>query len=352
MELRDLGTSGLKVPPVILGTWAMGGLWWGGSDDALAVAAIREGLDSGLTAIDTAPIYGFGRSERVVGEAIRGRSDEVLVATKFGQPWDQTTGRVQYRLADESGVEHQVHLTSEPESVFAECEASLERLGVETIDLYQYHVYDSATKTDVLMEAMARLQEQGKIRAIGVSGYGVKLMSECLSAGPLHCNQVRYNPIWRKIEKGDLPFCRENNTGVIVYSPLERGLLTGKITMDREFPEGDMRRRVSVFSPEARRCVLDALEEIRPIADRHDATFAQIVIRWIADVPGITAAIVGARSPEQARENAGGAAISLSPEEWETMDGVFRRLHRNMPKFRIKKLLRYARYLAKRWKKK
>jgi len=342
MELRELGTSGLSVPPVIFGTWAMGGLWWGGSDDKLAIQAIRAGIDSGLTAIDTAPIYGYGRSERVVGEAIRGQRDRVVLATKFGQPWDRGEGRFLYSLRDESGMQHKVYMTSRPESVFAECEESLKRLGTDVIDLYQCHVYDGVTRAEVLMEGMLRLKEQGKIRAIGVSSFGVRLLEPCVQAGPLHCNQVRYNPLCRGVEADVLPFCRCHNIAVIVYSPLERGLLTGKITMDRQFPERDMRRRNLLFGTKSRRCVLDALEKLRPIAERHNATMAQIVVNWITRVPGITAAIIGARTPEQARENAGATAFALSAEEWAFMSGVFDQLSADMPKHRARRLLRWA----------
>jgi aryl-alcohol dehydrogenase-like predicted oxidoreductase len=344
MEQRDLGTSGLRVPSVFLGTWALGGLYWGGSDDKIAVEAIRAGIDAGLTAIDTAPIYGFGRSERVVGEAIRGNGNAVLVATKFGQPWDQGDGKLLYRLADESGTEHSVHLTSRPESVFQECEESLVRLGIDTIGLYQCHVYDSATATDVLMDGMLRLREQGKIRAIGVSGYGAKLMDECLAAGVLHCNQLRYNPLWRTIESKELPACRENNIGVIVYSPLERGLFTGKIDMEREFPSDDKRSALTLFSLKSRSCVLNALEEIRPIAEKYDATIAQLVINWITRVPGITAAIVGVRTPEQGRENAAAMAFTLTDAEWEQMDRVWRKLARKIPKYRMYRLKKFVRH--------
>jgi len=339
MELRQLGTSDLRIPPVIFGAWAIGGLYWGGSDDKQAIRAIQAGIDAGITAIDTAPIYGFGRSERVVGEAIKGRRNGVIIATKCGQPWDKGEGRFAYRMKDESGREYAVYHTLKPESVIAECEESLVRLGVDVIDLYQCHTWDYATPPDVIMEGMVRLKEQGKIRAIGVSNFSKDLLAGCLAAGPLTSDQPRYNPIDRRIEADILPFCREHRIGVITYSPLERGLLTGKVTMDREFPKGDMRRNSSLFSKKTRRLVLEALETLRPIAEAHGATYGQLVINWVACVPGITAAIVGARTPEQARENAGAFDFVLSDEERALIMTTFEKLSARFPKARFRRFL-------------
>ncbi|MBV8607612.1 MAG: aldo/keto reductase, partial [Singulisphaera sp.] len=195
------------------------------------------------------------------------------------------------------------------------CEQSLKRLGVDVIDLYQVHWPDTTTPVEDTMAALVKLQEQGKIKAIGVSNYDATWIKRAAAAGPLASLQPPYSLIQRQIEAEILPYCRAAGIGVLVYSPLERGLLTGKVGPDRRFPPGDHRASHRFFTVESRRRVREALEQVRPIAERHGASLAQVVINWTIHEPGITAAIVGARTPAQAEENAGAMAFVLSPRE-------------------------------------
>jgi len=318
MELRQLGTSEVKVSPIIFGAMPIGGWLWGGTDTDDALMALKASLDAGVTTIDTAPVYGFGLSEEIVGKAVKGRREKVVIATKTGMRWDRTDGQYFFKTKDQrSGKAHTIYRVLKGDAIIEECELSLTRLGVETIDLYQCHWPDNTTPLEETMEAMLRLKEQGKIRAIGVSNFTAEMLEACLKLGPLASDQPKYNLLDRRIEKDVLPFCRKQAIGLIVYNPLEMGLLTGKVTMDRTFPEGDQRNQayLSWFRLENRKRVLDALEKLCPIAGDHGMTLAQLVINWTIGEPGITSAIVGARTPQQAKENAEAASFALSDGE-------------------------------------
>lgn len=327
MEHRQLGQSELRVPTVILGAWAIGGWYWGPQDDAESVRAIQAGLDAGINCIDTAPVYGMGHSEEIVGKAIRGRRDKVLLATKCGLRWDTPGEGVDpftYKALD--GSEYQVPRNLRKHAVIAEMEQSLRRLGTDVIDLYQCHWPDRSTPIAETMEALVTLKEQGKIRAIGVSNFSVEMLAECLRHAPLASDQPKYSLLDRKIEADVLPFCREHGVGVIVYSPLEQGLLTGKVTPGRTFHDADYRAKKPWFQPQNRERLLDALETLRPIADAHKAAFGHLAIAWTVAQPGVTAAIVGARTAEQARENAKGGDIKLSAAEIQQIRKTFEEL--------------------------
>ena len=327
MEYRQLGTSDLKVSPVIFGAWAVGGWFWGPQDDEESIRTIHAAIDAGITCIDTAPMYGMGHSEEVVGKAIRGRRDEVIVATKCGLRWDTPNEGIEYftcKMPD--GSQHPVRRNLHKRALLEEAEHNLRRLGVDCIDLYQCHWPDKSAPIAETMDALVTLKGQGKIRAIGVSNFSPDLLAECLRHGPLASGQPPYSLLRRDAEKDVLPFCRERGIGVIVYSPLQQGLLTGKMTPDRELHEDDYRRGSKWFTPANRQRVLDALERIRPIAEAHDATFGQIAIAWTVAQPGVTAAIVGARTPEQARENARAGDIVLSSDELQQIRAVFEEL--------------------------
>jgi len=316
MQYRQLGSSGLKVSEVILGTWAIGGWMWGGTDDEQAVAAINRALDLGMNTIDTAPMYGFGHSERIVGKAIRGRRrDEIILATKCGLRWDLEEGEFFFETQDEEGKPCKVYRNLKKHSILEEADRSLERLGVDYIDLYQCHWPDSTTPLEETMEALVQLLEQGKIRAIGVSNFTEQMIEECLRHGPVASDQPLYNMLDRDIEEGLQSYCAQKNVALIVYSPLHQGLLTGKVTMDRTFAEGDQRNWKPWFRPQNRRRVLEFLEKVRPIAESHEKTLSQLAINWCLCQPGVSSAIVGARRPEQVDENAGGSGWRLSEEE-------------------------------------
>ena len=326
MELRQLGKSDLKVTPVVFGAWAIGGWFWGGTDDAEAVTAIRAAVDEGINTIDTAPMYGFGHSEEIVGKALKGIRDKVIVATKCGLRWNRTDGDFHFVAQDEQNRSHQIYKVLKPDSIIEECELSLKRLNVDVIDLYQCHWPDTTTPIADTMGALMKLKEQGKIRAVGVSNFTPAMMRECLNAAPLASDQPKYSLLAREIEADVLPFCRENNIGVIVYSPLAQGLLTGKVTMDRQFAPGDLRVNTPWFQPQNRQRVLDALGRIRPIADAHRATLGQVAINWVINTPGVTSAIVGARNAAQVRENVHAAEFRLSEEEQSFIRSTFESL--------------------------
>ena len=313
---RPLGRSGLEVDPVMFGAWAIGGWFWGETDDRLAVEAIHASLDAGVRWIDTAPIYGFGHSEGVIGRAIAGR--DVRIATKAGLRWDDEQGEAFFQTRAARLGPVNVNKNLRPESITLECERSLKRLGVERIDLYQCHWPDSTTPVDETMGALLELKEHGKIDAIGVSNFPVELLEKAQAAlgdVPLASDQPRYNALDRAIEDDVLPWCRDHDVAVLAYSPLEQGLLTGRVSMDRVFPDGDRRAVLPRFRAENRARVLEALAEIEPIARAHGATLAQLCIAWTVAQPGLTSAIVGARSGPQAAENAGAMRLFLSDED-------------------------------------
>lgn len=327
MQMRQLGTSDLKVTPIIFGAWAIGGWMWGGQDQADSIEAIRAAIDQGVTTIDTAAIYGMGFSEQIVGKAIRGKRDKVQLATKCGMRWDSPAqgdqGTDPWPNTDNDGNDVIVHKNSRPASIVYECEQSLKRLNTDYIDLYQIHWPDVSTPVEDSMRAMVKLKEQGKIRAIGVSNYDVEWLRNAEKVTKLASDQPPYSLMQRKIEPEILPYCLEHRLGVIVYSPLERGLLAGAVPRDRKFPEGDHRASHKFFTPEMRQKVLDALATIKPIADKHKASFAQLAINWTIHEPGITAALVGARNAEQATHNAGAMNFTLTDSERKQIRAAF-----------------------------
>ncbi len=321
--MRPLGGSDVMVSPIIFGAWAIGGWMWGGAEESESIAAIQASIDHGVTTIDTAAVYAQGYGEEVVGKAIRGRHDQVQVATKCGMTWDIPGGSDPWETDGPDGPKITIRRNSRPDSIPIECERSLKRLGIDVIDLYQVHWPDTTTPVEDTMAALLKLQEQGKIRAIGVSNYDAAWIKRAAAAGPLASLQPPYSLIQRKIEPEILPICREHGIGVIVYSPLERGLLTGKVAVDRQFPAGDHRTTHKFFTPENRQRVLDSLAKIQPIADNHNASLAQIVINWTIQEPGITAALVGARNVDQAIHNAEALNFTLSPDERAQIRQVF-----------------------------
>ncbi len=323
MQTRQLGESSVQVTPVIFGAWAIGGWMWGGNEESDSLDAIRASIAHGVNTIDTAAIYGMGHSEELVAKAIRGIRDKVVIATKCGMRWDTAEGSDPWQQKDNAGRDVTIRKNARPDSIALECENSLKRLGVDVIDLYQIHWPDISTPVEDSMAAMLKLKDQGKIRAIGVSNYDVEWLQKAKCVAPVASLQPPYSLIQRKIESQILPFCRENQIGVIVYSPLERGLLTGKVSADRQFAPGDHRAKHKYFTVENRKRVLAALETIRPIADAHHASFAQVVINWTAHEPGITAALVGARNAEQAEHNAKALSFTLSDAEKADIRAAF-----------------------------
>ena len=322
MEYRQLGSSDVKVSAIALGTWAIGGWMWGGTDDDNAVAAINAAIDAGMTSIDTAPMYGFGHSEEVVGKAIAGRRDQVQLLTKYGMRWDLEQGQFWFKTNMPDGKEVPIHRCAKAHSIVEECQRSLKRLGTDYIDLYQCHWPDNTTEVEETMKAMEKLLADGKILAAGVSNFTVEEIQACCKVVPLASNQPPYSMLRREIEADMLPHCRDNNIAILAYGPLHQGLLTGKVTMDRTFPDDDQRAKSRYFSGENRRAVLDFLEQIRPIAEAHGASLAQLVVNWTIHRPGITVALVGARNPAQAVENAAAADFQLTDEQIRQIDDL------------------------------
>ena len=331
MQYRKLGASGIEASAVAFGAWAVGGWMWGGSDDDDAVAAIRAAIDAGINFIDTAPIYGFGHSERVVGKALAGRRDQVVLATKCGLVWDREEGEYYFR-SDEKGAvgdpkkaTRTVYKCLRPDAIRDEVEHSLKRLNVDVIDLYQTHWQDSTTPIADTMGALMELKDAGKIRAIGVSNASADQMTAYRAVGPIDSDQERFSMLDRRIEADQLPYCREHHIAVLAYSPLEQGLLTGKVGPDRQFGEGDQRRRSKRFSVENRKKVLVMLDEMKPVAEAHGITPAQLAIAWTLAQPGLTHALVGARDPKQAAENAAAGDVKLSDEDFTTINRALAR---------------------------
>lgn len=310
MECRELGTTGLKPSVIGLGTWVMGGWMWGGAEDRESLATIRRAIDLGVNLIDTAPIYGHGRSEELVGSAVAesGRREYLILATKVGLEWNPEKTRV-WRNASRARISQEI-------------EESLRRLRTDYIDIYQAHWPDRNTSFEETMEALLELQHQGKIRFIGLSNFGVAQIERCLAAGPVHVLQPPYNLFERGIEETVLPYCRSQRIGTLVYGPLCRGLLSGKYRGHETFGKGDVREMDPKFKGETFRRYVACVERLSAIATQYGKTVGQMAIRWCLDQPGVTVALCGARRPEQIEDNAGGAGWSLSTTVQEAINRV------------------------------
>jgi aryl-alcohol dehydrogenase-like predicted oxidoreductase len=322
MKYRKIGNTDLALSEVTFGAWAAGGWMWGGTERKDAIEAIRVSYSLGVTSIDTAPIYGQGTSEEIVGEAIRGISrDRVQILTKYGMRWDLKKGDYAFSSKNNNGSDIDIYKYAGKESIIKECEDSLKRLGTDYIDLYQIHWPDSTTPIEESMEAVCRLIEQGKVLHAGVSNYDVNQMEEASKYIPLVSNQVPYSMVKREIEADLVPYCIKNNKSILAYSPLERGLLTGKMKPGHKFSEGDHRQSISFYKDENLKRTNDFLNLIKPIADEKRITLGQLIILWTLEQPGITIALVGARNAEQAIENAKAIDTSLTKEEISRISG-------------------------------
>jgi len=315
MRYRALGESPIEASVVGLGTWAMGGWMWGGSDEAKSLRAIAAALDAGINLIDTAPAYGLGLAETLVGKAIAGRRDKVVLATKCGLVWHTEQGTP---FAAHDGRQIRRHLGEE--SIRWELEQSLTRLGTDYVDLYQTHWQDPNTPIEETMQTLLDLKSEGKIRAIGVSNCSLDELQQYDLVGPVDCAQEKFSMIDRRLEAEYLPYCRASGVSLLAYSPLARGLLTGKVSPERVFTGDDLRRADPRFSSERRREALAALERLRPIASKYYLSIAQLVIAWTVARPGITHALVGAREEAQARENAAAGSVALAGEDLEALN--------------------------------
>ncbi len=320
MQIKKIGKSHVKITEIAFGAWAAGGWMWGGTDYHLSVRAVERAIDLGMTTIDTAPAYGFGLSEKIVGDAIKGKKDKVQILTKYGLRWDTDKGRFFFPSVSNEGKPVRMHKYASKASVMSECEESLRRLGIDCIDLYQIHWPDPTTPIEDTMEAIDLLIQQGKIKASGVCNYTVDEMKRADSVVSLASNQVPYSMVKRDIEGEVVPFCLENEIGILAYSPLQRGVLTGKITHDYHFNKGDNRQNLPYYQGENLDKINDFLQKIRTIADDRKMTLTQLVINWTLKQPGITCVLVGARSPEQVDENVKASGFDLTEAEITTIN--------------------------------
>lgn len=317
MRYRSLGNSGIEASVVGLGAWAMGGWMWGGTDEAAAVKAIHTAIDIGMNLIDTAPIYGFGVSETIVGKAIRGKRDKVVLATKCGMVWHVKQGVFFFNDEDEK---QDVYKYLAPQSIRYEVEQSLKRLGTDYIDLYQTHWQDATTPIQETMETLLQLKQEGKIRAIGVSNVTLDQIEEYRKYGVVDTDQEKYSMLDREIEASLLPWCERHSVAMLAYSPLGQGLLTGKIGPERRFEPGDQRLDNPRFSLDNRQKIQQLFQAFQPIATAHRLTLGQLVIAWTLAQPGLSHVLCGARNPDQVLENAGGGDLALPEAEITEMN--------------------------------
>jgi aryl-alcohol dehydrogenase-like predicted oxidoreductase len=292
METRRLGSSDLDLTVIGLGCWLMGRSEWHEVDDNESARAIHAALDAGINWLDTAEVYGSGHSEELIGRVLAERGREgVLVATKV---WAGNLSR---------------------EGVPAALERSLQRLRTDYVDLYQIHRPNADIPIGETMEALLRLQQQGKLRHIGVSNLSVEQMQEALQYGPIVSSQPAYSLFFRYVEKRETPFCLEHSIGIIPYSPLAQGLLTGKFARDWRPPGDDNRRFNRLFQEPTYGVALDQVEVVRQIGEKYGKTPAQVALRWLIQQPGVTSVIAGARNERQVADNVGAAGWELAPED-------------------------------------
>ena len=316
MEYRKLGTSDLNLSVITFGAWAAGGWMWGSTDRKLANDAIITSYDQGVTTIDTAPIYGMGVSEEIVGEAIQELPrDKVQILTKFGMRWDLKSpkGDFIFDSEDNDGRPVKIYKYASKESVIQEVEDSLKRLKTDYIDLIQLHWPDTTTPISETMEAMEILLQQGKVRAAGVSNYDAAQIIEARETLAIVSDQVPYSMLKRDIEDELVPYTIKNNVGIIAYSPLERGLLTGKYFKGETLQEKDHRN--SYFNQFDLDKVQVFLKKLEVLAKEKNVAVSQLVLRWTTLQPGITIVLAGARNPTQAIQNAKAMEITIDNDE-------------------------------------
>lgn len=310
MQSRKLGNTDLELTTIGLGSWAIGGSWlfgWGGQDDSDSMETIFEAMDNGINWIDTAAIYGHGHSEEIVGKAVKQMSQKPIIATKCGLTWSRTDERIACLKKD---------------SVIAECEASLKRLGVEVIDLYQMHWNHPAEDIEEGFEAMAKCVKAGKVRYIGVSNHTVEQLKLDSTIHSVASLQPPYSMLHREVEDELLDYCCENNIGVVAYSPMQRGLLTGKFSSERmaRLADDDHRKANPDFQEPSLSATFELVEELKPIAQRNNGTLAQLAVAWVLRRKEVTSAIVGARRAGQITETVAAADWQLSSEDIEQIE--------------------------------
>ena len=323
-----LGSSALESTDLIFGAWAIGGSAWGGNDEKESKDAVTAAIENGMNTIDTAPIYGFGKSEELIGEVINERfnREQVKIFTKCGINWKTKSGQYYFSSKlDNKDVD--VYLYSGRDGIISECEDSLRRLKTDYIDLYQIHRPDTSTRFEESMEAMLKLKEEGKIIEIGVSNYSAEQLKESLTYTDIVSNQVSYSMLERGIESELIPFCIQNKVSILAYSPLQRGLLTGKYKGDLYLNEDDHRESSKWFKVEYREKVNSFLDSIKPIAENHNSSIAQLVLAWTVQRKGISCLLIGARNSSQVKRNIESGKVNLSSEEIREIDDLLEGLY-------------------------
>ncbi len=327
MQLKQLGNSSVKVTPLAFGAWAVGGWMWGGAEEKESLRAIRASYENGMTTIDTAPVYGFGKSEELVAKAMQGiPREQYQILTKFGMNWQTHQGEFHFDTTDNDGKPVKMYKYSGKEKVRQECEDSLRRLKTDYIDLLQIHWHDSTTPISESMGVVAQLIQEGKVRAAGVCNYSAQQVEEALKTVNIVSNQVPYSMVKRDIEEEVVPVALKKGIGIIPYSPLQRGLLTGKITPNYTFSEGDSRPGTRFYKPENIDRINTLLLKIKPIAENHNASLSQLVINWTANRPAIACVLVGARNEQQVKDNAQSLNFTLSEQEMNQINQAVQEL--------------------------
>ncbi|MCX7427514.1 MAG: aldo/keto reductase [Planctomycetia bacterium] len=306
MELRPLGNTDIRVSPVALGCWPIAGMTSSGVTDENSIATIRACFDLGVNHLDTAHMYGLaGESERLIARALGDRRDEMVIATKGGLHWDAAGKQAR---------------DARPATLRRQCEESLRRLGTDRVELYYLHAPDPNVPVGESAGELRRLMDEGKTRAVGASNVTLAQLEAFAAECPLAAYQPLYNMLQRDIEADTLPWCREHGVSVLVYWPLLKGLLAGRLRRDDVLPENDNRRKYPMFLGREWQKNHDLVDKLREVADAAGHTVAQLVIAWTIRQPGITAALCGAKRPEQIRDNAGAAGWALTPEQVAAID--------------------------------
>lgn len=308
METRALGQSGVMVSVLGLGTWPMGGEWWGGTDDSESIRTIHRALDLGVTLFDTAEAYAAGHAEEVLGRGLAGRRQEAVIADKVAPN----------------------HFA--PDQIEEAFDASCRRLQTNYIDVYFLHWPNIDLPIGQAMETLEALRAEGRIRAIGVSNFTADEMRAASEYGQIDVLQPPYNMFWRFIEGDQLPYCREHGIGIMAYSGLAQGLLSGNLTAETTFFEGDKRPTTVLFQPGAYERCLAAVDALRPIAKQAGLTVPQLAIAWLLGRPGVSTALVGARTVPEIEENVVGATRQVSAEDMAAADTATRDVFESLPR--------------------
>lgn len=295
MEYRQLGTSDIQILPLVLGAWQFGDASWGLTEEKELIAVIHEALDAGINMIDTAWVYANGKSEEIIGKAIKGKRDRVFIATKCLPRIERLQGQL---------------------------EDSLRRLQVDYIDLYQVHWLESDGQVKLIMEQLNKFKEEGKIRCIGVSNFSLKNHEEALKYASIVSSQPPYSMLKRKVEIDIIPFCFNHNIGVLAYSPLQKGLLTGKYTGNETFPKGDVRSWDEHFAKGRFKDNVSVVNQLNPFAQKYGKTLAQLVLNWTFGRKGITAAIMGVKNRQQLRDNLGALGWAIDPQDLQQIESL------------------------------